>query len=191
MEPGTAHTDEFEAPLDGLFGCEGWREARDIQSFHDRKIFLFELYARQLKEAGAKYVVHFELYRRGELVYAIFFATSNLGGCDKMKEAIWTADPEGGTCFVSGQDAAMNLFTRDVSRLEHELHTGLSTTHEWIAIERLQSWARSDKTHYHSGQLKTALRSLEKAGKIDVKEGTRHRRGTFPDGTLLRAVRLQ
>ncbi|MEX2110730.1 MAG: three-Cys-motif partner protein TcmP [Gemmatimonadaceae bacterium] len=183
---------EFEPGLDSLFGCSDWRKARKIQGFHDRKTFLFDLYKNCLREAGAKYVVHFELYRGAQLVYAIFFGTGSDVGCDKMKEAIWKADPEGGASFVSGADAALNLFTHDVSRFEVEIVAGLSKRrNEWVSIERLQKWARSDKTHYHSGQLKTAMARLEKSGTIEARHPSgKRRRNTYPPKTEIKAAQL-
>jgi len=178
---------EFEGPLDDLLGTTEWREARNIPQFHARKNFLFALYEHCLRDAGARYVVHFELYRGAQLVYAIFFGTSSDLGCDKMKEAIWKADPEGGTSFVSGSDAALNFFTHDVSRFEKEIVVGLAKTKDWVSIERLQKWARGDKTHYHSGQLKKALATLEKVGVIDARHPTgKRRRNTYPELTEVR-----
>jgi hypothetical protein len=181
-------TPEFESALDSLFGCPDWRKAKTFQHWHDRKTFLFDLYEECLRKAGAKQVVHFELYRGAELVYAIFFGTNHDLGCDKMKEAIWTADPEGGSAFISGADAALNLFTNDVSRFEAEIVQVL-TDKDWVRIERVQKWARSDKTHYHSGQLKTALSGLERAGKLEGRLATAaRRRNTYPPGTEVRLL---
>lgn len=184
-------TDEFERPLDELFGCPDWRASRTIQNFHDRKTFLFDLFKKALKRAGAVHVVHFELYRGAQLVYAIFFATGSDLACDRMKEAIWKADPAGGTSFVSGSEAALNLFTHDVSRFESEIVSGMSqrAPTEWLGIARMDSWARSDKTHYHSAQLRPALKNLERSGRIEVEPRSRKKRFTYPKGTLLRLVR--
>ena len=79
----------FEPHLDELFGCHEWRKAREMTDSVSRKRFLFNLYRDQLKANGAKYVVHFELYEGRQLVYAIFFGTQHLEGCNKMKQAIW------------------------------------------------------------------------------------------------------
>jgi three-Cys-motif partner protein len=182
-------TSEFEPALDSLYGCTNWRDARTIPNWHNRKTFLFDLYEQCLRKAGAKEVVHFELYRGGELVYAIFFGTGHALGCDKMKEAIWTADPEGGTAFISGRDAALNLFTNDVSRFETEIVGGLEKINDWVSIERLQKWARSDKTHYHSGHLKPALVRLEKAGRIEGRHlSAKRKRNQYPPLTQVRLI---
>jgi three-Cys-motif partner protein len=180
QEPG------FEQHLDDLFGRAEWRHSMDLATPKERRAFLFPLYAECLKKAGAKYVVHFDLRRGATVVYSIFFATGSDVGCDKMKEAIWKADPTAGSAFIPANESALDLFTKDVSRLEQEIIAYLKQSPEWIAIWRLEVWARSDQTHYHSGQLKPALKSLEKKGVIDVRAESRKIRFTFPKGTVLR-----
>ena len=83
----------FEKHLDELFGCPEWREGIDMADGEERKEFFYRLYREQLKKYGARYVVSFELYEGEQLVYAIFFATKFLEGCDKMKKAIWRSPP--------------------------------------------------------------------------------------------------
>lgn len=68
-------TPEFASHLDALFGCPDWRNGVDIKAPDDKKDFFYSLYRNQLKQAGARYVIHFELYQGGRLVYAIFFGT--------------------------------------------------------------------------------------------------------------------
>jgi len=180
---------EFEAHLEGLFGCDEWRGAMKLATPRERRRFLFDLYAARLKKAGAKHVVHFDLRRGATVVYSIFFATGSDVGCDKMKEAIWKADPAAGSAFIPANESALDLFTHDVGRFEHEIVAYLKTSAEWVGMWRLEAWARSDRTHYHSGQLRPALKSLEKKGAIEVKPQTRKVRYTFPKGTMLRLVR--
>ena len=85
----------FERHLDELFGCQEWRQGMDLADGEERKQFFYDLYKNQLKKNGAQHVVHFELYEGGRIVYAIFFGTKNLEGCDKMKQAIWKVAPFG------------------------------------------------------------------------------------------------
>src|SRR5215831_17956874 len=47
------------------------REGVDVQDVEARKDFFFSLYEAQLRSAGAKHVVHFELYEGNRLVHAI------------------------------------------------------------------------------------------------------------------------
>ena len=57
-----ASTPEFKRHLDELFGCEDWRQGLEIPAGEARKDFFYELYESQLREAGAKQVVHFDLF---------------------------------------------------------------------------------------------------------------------------------
>ena len=59
--------------------------------------------AKEAQENGAQYVVRFELYEGEQLVYAIFFGTKSLDGCDKMKQAIWRRSRRSA---ISGSEAA-------------------------------------------------------------------------------------
>jgi three-Cys-motif partner protein len=179
--------ENFEQHLDELFGCPDWRPALDMVDTRDRKKFFFSLYRDCLKRAGAKHVVHFELYRGREPVYAIFFATSNETGCDKMKQAIWRADPISGTRFVPGSQDNLDLFSDDIiTQFANEIIAEF-TPYDWVSYERVEKWAKSDATGYHSGKLKEALRSLEAANRIEVDSESRRRPMQFPPGTRLRA----
>jgi three-Cys-motif partner protein len=65
---------EFEPHMDELFGSRDWRDGIDMVDPEERRAFFFDLYERQLRGAGARYVLRFDLYSAGRLVYAIFFA---------------------------------------------------------------------------------------------------------------------
>ena len=93
----------FERHLDELFGCPEWRQGMDLADGEERKSFFYGLCGRQLKRNGAQYVLRFELYEGEQLVYAIFFGTKSLDGCDKMKQAIWTVAPFGDFMFRGSQ----------------------------------------------------------------------------------------
>ncbi len=93
--------DSFESHLDDMFGCIEWRQAKHMVDSPEKKDFLFDLYENRLKANGAQYVLHFELFEEGRLVYAIFFGTKHLEGCDKMKQAIWKVAPMGDFRFRS------------------------------------------------------------------------------------------
>ncbi len=181
---------EFEPHLDSLFGTERWREARDTNDAHENKRFLQDLYANQLKKAGARYIVHFELYDGNRHVYSIFFGTKNLDACDLMKQAIWKVDPFGNYQFRgarSGQLAFDNALA-DLDALENELLSrfGLDAP---VRIEALEAFIKSDETDFYSGQLKRrTLKPMEDAGRVEVVSSPRKKRGFFPDGTVVRFV---
>jgi len=182
--------ENFERYLDELFGCNDWRDGIDIADSMDRKDFMFNLYKSQLKKAGAKYVVHFELYEGNRLVYAIFFGTKHLKGCDLMKQAIWKIDPFGDFSFhgTRSSQVELGLEFNDFSSLVNSLQDkfrGLG----WIDIDTIIDFVKSDESDFHSGQLKSkALQVMEKEELLDILAGSRKRKMSYPAGTKLRIL---
>ena len=176
----------FEASLDSLFGCEDWRNG-DEDDPKQRKDFFYRLYERRLRESGAKFVLHFDLYEGRQLIYALFFATKNDLGCDKMKQAMWKVAPFGDFRFTGRIDDQLTLEMQavDLGLLQAQLRERFGIG-QWIDIESAESFMRSDKTLFHSGQLKGALRKMESDKNLEVDSESRQIRGTFPEGTLFR-----
>ena len=183
-----AGTPEFQASLDSLFGTAIWRDGIAIADKVLKKRFFFELYKSQLKQS-AKYVLHFELYRGARLVYALFFATSNEAGCDKMKQAMWKVSPISGLRFTGGMENQFILGPEviDLSPLQDDLWAEFEMNQE-LSIDDLLRFMRTDKTVFHSGHLKGELVEMENAGKLIVDENTRKRKLTYPSGTRLMFV---
>ncbi|WP_422473682.1 three-Cys-motif partner protein TcmP [Endozoicomonas sp. ALB032] len=182
------NTSSFENSLDSLFGCPDWREGRNITDQENRKDFFYNLYKQQLKRSGASEVVYFDLYRGNELVYTIFFATKSRLGCDKMKQAIWRAAPDGNMIFRGSehQDLLGGALQPNFKPLQVAL-TRQFKGQGWIRIESIQDFVASDRTDYHTGHTKSqALKLMEKNGDIEVDTSTRKRRNTYPNGTRLR-----
>ena len=176
----------FERHLDELFGCSAWREGIDLADGKERKDFFYDLYKDQLKANGAQYVVRFELYEGEQLVYAIFFGTKSLEGCDKMKQAIWKVAPFGDFRFRGSQLGQLTLGDDllDFSLLEKALQNEFASK-GWQRIEDVEEFVKSDATDFHSGHLKRkTLTPMEKNGKIEVKRPP-DRRG-FVSGTCIR-----
>lgn len=124
----------FEVSLDQLFGTSDWRRAKELAG-DERRNFLYALYRRQLKRAGAKQVVHFHLFARNRLKYSIFFGTRHTKGSDRMKKAIWRVAPFGDFSFRGGQQDQMVLFgdTPDTEPLRYALQDRFSDT-GWVSI---------------------------------------------------------
>ena len=181
-------TPEFESHLDDLFGCRDWRYGLDIPEEDSRRKFYFELYEKSLREAGAKYVLTFELYGKRGLIYTIFFATQRLEGCDVMKQAMWKTAPFRDFKFKSGTANQLTLgmeptdFTPLSKALQNEFgHMG------WVSIERVIEFVMSDKTDYHTGHLKRqTLLPMEKVGDLKVISSAPNRSmGDYQSGTQL------
>lgn len=176
----------FEKHLDDLFGCSKWREGIDMVDGEHRKEFFYGLYGAQLKANGAQYVVRFELYEAEQLVYAIFFGSQSLDGCDKMKQAIWKVAPFGDFKFRGSQLGQLVLGEGlvDFNLLENALRYQF-VSKGWQKIEDIENFVKSDATDYHSGQLKRkTLTPMEKGGKIEV-ERPPGRRGFVPGTRIL------
>lgn len=158
----------YEHHLDELFGTTRWRKCVDMDESDEKKVFLHDLFAKQLKRHGAKYVVPFELWRRRRHVYTIYFATGSLKGCDLMKSAIWKVDPTGNFAFrgyVAGQSV---LFDADTEPLAKQLKGEFGG--RWTPIEHLDDFVMGDGTIYHKGHLRQkTLRRLERERRISVK----------------------
>ena len=114
---------EFEQPLDRLFGTKDWRDGIGIQDPQARKDFFYRLYKEQLRAAGAKNVVHLELYEGNRLVYAIFFGTQHWKGADIMKRAIWKVAPFGDYSFrgTHSNQLTLGLDSTDYTHLGEQI----------------------------------------------------------------------
>lgn len=181
-------TPEFAPHLDGLFGCREWRQGSKIEDSSQRKHFFYSLYEQQLRSAGARQVLHFELYEGRRLVYAIFFGTQSITGCDRMKQAIWGVAPWGDFAFrgTCSPQLTLGLATPDLNPLKLALQQEFCGKN-WVTIENISEFVSSDRTDYHKGHIRKAtLARMEENGEIEVDEATRQKRRTYPDGTRLR-----
>lgn len=181
-------TGAFERHLDALFGCAEWRAGLELEGVEDQKTFFFDLYQRQLRAAGARQVVQFELYDGNRLVYAVFFATKSWHGADTMKQAIWKAAPSGSLSYRGSRSGqlALGLQQADFRPLQDQLSRQFRGR-GWIAIETLEQFVGSDQSDFHTGQIKgQALRPMEEDGRVEVDPKTRKRAKTFPHGSRLR-----
>ena len=183
-------SDEFEPHLDSLFGTRTWRRGIDLPESSERREFFYDLYTRQLKRAGARHVIHFELFDGNRHVYTIFFATQHFVGCNRMKEAIWRAVPSGDFAFRasrSGQLSLTDWFEASREPLKAQLREAFGDrTH--VSIEELTEWISGDRTEFHAGHLRKTLKEMEHAGELTARASTQRprRRGTFAPFTEVR-----
>ncbi len=182
-------TKEFASALDDLFGCQEWQDGMSIAEAGKTREFFYGLYKEQLKKAGSKHVLHFDLYEGNSLVYALFFATKNDLGCDRMKQAMWKVAPFGAYSF-RGETIGQFSFGEQAVNFE-ELDTALIDEFgldRKVTFDSVEEFMRSDKTLFHSNQLKGRLAQMERAGTLTVEKSTRKRGGSYPPGTLLSFV---
>jgi len=183
-------TPEFEPHLNELFGCDNWKQGVGISDSHKRRKFFFDLYKDQLKKAGCKFVLSFDLYDDNRHIYTIFFGTQHLRGCDVMKQAIWKIAPTGNYRFVgtNSDQLTLSIVSPNFAPLKKALQDEFIGK-GWVSIEDVLEFVISDKTDYHSGQVKTkVLKLMEdcKEPEIEVDKNSRKRRNTYPPKTILR-----
>lgn len=178
---------EFEQHLDELFGCNEWKDGIEIDDSTERRQFYYALYEKKLREAGAKYVIHFELYEANRLIYSIFFGTKHVLGCDRMKQAIWKVAPFGDFAFIGVRTTQLTLGVENPNfePLKESIINEFRRK-SWIRIEEIRDFVSSDATDYHSGQYKNVLRELERNEQIEVDESTRRRKFSYPGGAKLK-----
>ena len=158
---------EYGPHLDELFGTLRWRRCLDMPEGRSKKQFLHDLFRKQLKRHGAKYVLSFELWKGGRHVYTLYFTTGSLKGCDLMKASIWKLDDSGGYAFRSGTADIPSLFEPDTGPLAQQLRSEFGDA--WTKIEKLDEFTMSDRTHFHKGHLRRkTLGPLERDGQIEV-----------------------
>lgn len=175
--------EKFAMHLDALFGTSDWRAALDLPKA-ERKQFLYDVYERQLRASGAKFVTYFELWNEGRHVYTIFFATKHPKGMDLMKQAIWKADRSGGYRFIGrrGGQIDFEVETTDLTQFAREIRARFGGR-AVVPIEEIEEWAMSDATDFHSAQLKKALKIIEDTGALTAVSaipGKKRRARTYP-----------
>ena len=184
------HRDQ-ESNFDVFFGTENWREGVQLDDPRMRNRFLHDLYRRQLKDAaGADYVRSFEMRNERDVVdYYLFYATNNVLGLKKMKEAMWKVDESGEFGFsdatdpnqavLLGNEPRFDLLQRQLLARFRGCDASIGEIEEFVLAE-----TAFRETHYK----RQILRPLELAEPpvIEVIDAPpRRRRGTYSDRSLI------
>lgn len=175
--------------FDELYGTGAWREACDITGPDERKRFLHDLYADQLRQmAKIKYVRSFEMVNQGNRTeYYLFFGTNHYRGLEKMKYAMWQVDP--------GEGLQFSDFTQSDQQVMFEPEPNFARLRELImdwangsdrAVEEVENFVVIETPFAATHYKRQVLGPLEKEGRITVLKSTRKRRFTFPARTVIR-----
>ncbi len=94
------HPDQ-ESNFDTFFGTPKWRAGLELVDPRARNRFLHDLYLSQLRsDAKMMHVRSFEMRNERDVTdYFLFYATNNLTGLKRMKEAMWKVDESGEFSF--------------------------------------------------------------------------------------------
>ena len=91
-----------------FFGTDEWQQVIALEDPRQRNRQLHDLYLHQLRldRAKAKFVRSFEMRNDRDVTdYYLFYATNNLLGLKKMKEAMWKVDRSGEFKFSDATDS--------------------------------------------------------------------------------------
>ena len=170
----------FEEYMLELFGDLEWRGL----SSDELKEYVYSRFKQRLRDAGAKYVLVFDLWEAGRHIYSLFFATNGIKGCDIMKQAIWRVDPTGSYSFRGSKPGQGRLeMTFDHKRLGDDLRAEFGF--DWVSVEQAEGFVQGDRTQFHSAHLRNeTLRPLERDGVIEVERPNGVAR--FPAGKGIR-----
>lgn len=173
--------------FDSLFGTGDWRDGAELSDARERNRFFHGLYQKQLRDA-AKYVRSFEMRNERDVVdYYLFYATNNVLGLKKMKEAMWKVNEAGEFRFSDATDpnqAVLFEASPNFGTLRHQIlerFGGCEAT-----VEKIEEFVLAE-TAFRETHYKRVLKSLERdrPPKIEVIDPPPGRRtGTYRDKSL-------
>jgi three-Cys-motif partner protein len=170
--------------FEALYGTDKFKDAPP-KGDPNRKIFLHDLYQRQLKEVcGFPYVQSFEMVNKNNRTgYYLFFCTRNLKGLVNMKEAMWKVAPGGdfrfsdllaGQTVLFGDDPDTSVLQQELARKFAGQRVSITTIEEFVVVN----------TPFCKSHVKRrTLAPMQKEGLIS--SPNQGRKYTFPDGTLI------
>lgn len=173
-----------------IIRCYGTEEILRAEGIDGNRIeFCRLMYQNQLLQ-HARFVRFFEMRDRGNVpLYYLFFASNHPLGHVKMKEAMWSADPDGEFSFSDRTDPhSIALFNADCTHdVATQLQNGFADVRDVPCLD-VRKFIE-DTTPYLSKHMKTGLRYLEDEGHVTVnllKLNGRPRRGrSFPDDVVV------
>ncbi|HEY7962438.1 MAG TPA: three-Cys-motif partner protein TcmP [Solirubrobacteraceae bacterium] len=173
------------AALTALFGDERWRDALNHQGAA-RIQFLHELFQDKLCfGSDERHVRSIEIPTAEGNGYRLYFTTGSKKGLEKMKEAMWRADPLGGERYLD-TTGELVLFEPepDTTPLFRALHANFANRP--FSIEEAECFTLLSTAYLPSAHLKR--RTLAPAERNGALEGlsARKKRRTYPPGTQLR-----
>ena len=183
------HPDQ-EENFDTFFGTHEWREGVGLAGSQARNRFLHDLYGRQLRDAaGAKYVRSFEMRNERDVVdYYLFYATNNMLGLKKMKEAMWRVDQGGEFRFSDATDRNQAVLFGNEPRfdlLQRQLVAHFRGRD--ASVEEIEEFVLAETAFRETHYKRQVLRPLELAESsmiqvIDPPPG--RRRGTYSEKSM-------
>ena len=182
------HPDQ-EENFDSFFGTDAWREVISIPVPRQRNRQLHDLYMNQLRDsAQAKYVRSFEMRNDKDVTdYYLFYATNNILGLKKMKEAMWKVDASGEFRFSDATDPQQSVFFIDEPQFG-DLQTQLVARYlgEETTVGGVEEFVVAE-TAFRETHYKSLLKQMESAWPPELEviaPPPGRRKGSFSDPSL-------
>lgn len=175
--------------LRDLFGNEDFA---DIDDHPDRQARLRAMYPDRLREVcGFEHTLSFEMVNLSGQSYDLVYGTRSLMGIEKMKDAMWKIDPNGGFKFEDRRVGTLSFLASDAMRIpmvKAELLRGLVNQGP-VSDEDIRRFILLE-TPYRAAHWKAPLAELEKEGRVRLVStpSTNRRLGTYPKGTVVELV---
>ncbi|MCY4550642.1 MAG: three-Cys-motif partner protein TcmP [Defluviicoccus sp.] len=176
--------------FDTFFGTRDWRDGAALRDPRERRPFFHNLYLRQLREAArAKFVRSFEMRNERDRVdYYLFYASNNLLGLRKMKEAMWKVDESGEFTFSDATDPNQAVLFEPQPRhdvLRRQILERFADRE--VTVKEIETFVLAETAFRETHYKRDVLRRLELANPptieiIDPPAG--RRRGTYGDESL-------
>jgi hypothetical protein len=179
-----------EANFDIFFGTREWRSGINPAKPAERNRFLHDLYLRQLKEAaGANYVRSFQMRNAAGLTdYYLFYATNNLLGLKKMKEAMWKVDESGEFTFSDATDPnQLVLFSKSPRFDDLEKRITARFAGQEASVGEIEEFVLAETAYRETHYKRQVLKELEGTNPpriTIVNAPSNRRRGTFGDPSM-------
>ena len=179
---------DFEPHLDALFGTREWRDGLGRPA-EEKKAFLSDLYARQLKGIGMEYVRLFEMGDGGNRTeYFLAFGTHSHHGLRLMKSAMWTVDRTGGEKFsdFTAPDPGQGVLFEPEPKYP-QLRALLRPKFAGkgpVPIEDID-WFVLTETAFLEKHGKTVLHQDEEAGSVKIHRPSGRRKNYLNEGTVV------
>lgn len=181
-------TKDADFHIDELFGIDNIFES--IKDSTNRVRDLRDLYQIMLNNY-VRYVRYFEMRNSdNKPIYYLFFASNNEMGHLKMKESMWRVDKEGDFKFSDATDPNQIVFLEKDDFSEEVLtllHKKFSSGIYDVSVLKIFI---ENETAFLVKHLNQALKFAESKSFIEVnptkRDGTKRRKGTFPEGTIIK-----
>jgi three-Cys-motif partner protein len=183
------HPDQI-TNFNDFFGTDAWKRCVDEIDPRKRNSCLHDLYLHKLRAAANNvFVRSFEMSNARDVTdYYLFYATKELLGLKKMKEAMWKTDESGEFRFSDATDPnQLVLFEKAPKLAALQACVLVAFSSKEVSVADIERFVVVD-TAFRETHYKGILKALEKEGRLKVVHAPPGRKiGTFPDpGIVIR-----